>query len=219
MRMRAALGVFLFVGLIAAAMFAAAGRTDLPMFWAYLALLTGIMTLALAIADPDLMRERVKPGPGGKDRYIRVMMMPLLLAHYIVAGLDAGRYHWSGDFPRALQFAGLAGVAAAFSLVLWATRVNRFFSPVVRLQTDRGHHLITGGPYAFVRHPGYAGSFLWLLSSGLALGSWVSFLPAAAGAAVMLRRLLLEDKFLHEMLPGYPEYAGRVTSRVLPGVW
>jgi protein-S-isoprenylcysteine O-methyltransferase Ste14 len=219
MRLRAALGVFAFAGVIGAAMFLAAGRTNVPFFWAYLALLVAVMSLALAIADPDLLRERMKPGPGGKDRYIRVMMMPLLLAHYVVAGLDVGRYHWSQGFPRPLQFVGLAGVAAAFSLVLWATRVNRFFSPVVRLQTDRGHHLITGGPYAFVRHPGYAGSFLWLLSSGLALGSWMSFLPAAAGAAVMLRRLLIEDKFLHEMLPGYPAYARHVTARVLPGIW
>jgi protein-S-isoprenylcysteine O-methyltransferase Ste14 len=219
MKARAGLGVFLFVGVIGAAMFLAAGRSDLPFFWAYLGALIAVMTLALAVADPDLMKERMQPGPGGKDRYIRLKMVPLLLAHYIVAGLDAGRYHWSAGFPRPLQYAGLAGVVAAFSLVLWATRVNRFFSPVVRLQTDRGHHLITSGPYAFIRHPGYAGSFLWLLSSGLALGSWYSFLPAAGGAAVILYRLQLEDKFLHEMLPGYAEYAQRVRARVLPRVW
>lgn len=219
MRLQIALGVFLFTGGIGVAMLVAAGRTDLPFFWAYLGLLTAVMTLALAVADPDLLKERAKPGLGGKDRYIRLKMMPLLLAHYVVAGLDAGRYHWSAGFPRPLQYAGLAGVAAAFSLVLWATRVNRFFSPVVRLQTDRGHHLIDSGPYAFIRHPGYAGSFLWLVSSGLALGSWMSLIPAAGAAGVMLYRLLLEDKFLHEMLPGYPEYAQRVRSRVLPRVW
>ena len=219
MRVRAAVGVFLFVGLIGLAMFLAAGHTGLPFFWAYLGLLAAVMMLALALADPDLLRERVHPGPGGTDRYIRLKMVPLLLAHYVVAGLDAGRYQWSAGFPRPLQYLGLAGVAAAFSLVLWATRVNRFFSPVVRLQTDRGHHLITGGPYAYIRHPGYAGSFLWLLSSGLALGSWYSLIPAAGGAGVMLYRLQVEDRFLHEMLPGYPEYAQRVTARVLPGIW
>ena len=100
MRVRIALGVFLFTGGIGVAMFLAAGRTDLPFFWAYLGVLTAVMTLALAVADPDLLKERVQPGPGGKDRYIRLKMMPLLLAHYIVAGLDAGRCHWSAGFPR-----------------------------------------------------------------------------------------------------------------------
>ena len=114
---------------------------------------------------------------------------------------------------------GLIGFASGFGLAVWAMIVNRFFSAVIRLQADRGHHLITTGPYRFVRHPGYAGVLLGVLASPLALGSWLSGIPMLIVAALILRRRLMEDRFLHEQLKGYPAYAADVRYRVLPGVF
>jgi protein-S-isoprenylcysteine O-methyltransferase Ste14 len=99
---------------------------------------------------------------------------------------------------------------------MWAMVVNRFFSSVVRLQTDRGHHVIDSGPYRVVRHPGYAGIVASAPAGGIVIGSLWSLLPLAVMAVLLLRRLRMEDAFLHRELAGYPDYAKRVRYRLLP---
>jgi len=96
--------------------------------------------------------------------------------------------------------------------------VNPFFSPLVRLQTERGHHVIADGPYRFVRHPGYLGMLIALPSSALAIGSWVALIPAACFLFTLLRRVRTEEKFLHKHLPGYSDYANRVPGALIPRV-
>ena len=103
--------------------------------------------------------------------------------------------------------------------MIWAMRVNRFFSSVIRLQEDRGHQLVTDGPYRWMRHPGYTAGILLCLSSGIALGSWLSALPAVACIPLLLRRTVAEDRFLKENLKGYSAYADAVRYRLVPGVW
>jgi protein-S-isoprenylcysteine O-methyltransferase Ste14 len=127
---------------------------------------------------------------------------PLMLAHWIVAGLDAGRFHWSNSIPFTLQIGGLIGFAVSMGLAFWAMAVNPFFSPLVRIQTERGHRLITEGPYRCVRHPGYLGGIVGFLCSGLALGSWWSLLPMGLLDVLILRRTVLEDRFLRDKLEG-----------------
>ncbi len=121
--------------------------------------------------------------------------------------------------PLAVHAAGLIAYVLGMGLAMRALVVNRFFSPVIRIQVERGHRLITGGPYRFVRHPGYAGMLLSFLGSGLVLGSWWSFLPLIPALVLILRRTILEDRHLREHLEGYVGYAERVRSRLLPGVW
>ena len=98
-------------------------------------------------------------------------------------------------------------------------RVNRFYSSVVRVQTDRGHHPVVDGPYRFVRHPGYAATLVAVLSGGVALGSWLAMLPVLGFAVVFVRRTLVEDRLLQLELPGYAAYAQQVPSRLIPGVF
>jgi protein-S-isoprenylcysteine O-methyltransferase Ste14 len=98
-------------------------------------------------------------------------------------------------------------------------RANRFFSPVVRVQTERGHRVIDGGPYGSIRHPGYLGMIVSVMCSGLVLGSWLGFALAALYAALILRRVFFEDAFLKANLAGYPDYARRVPYRLIPGGW
>ena len=97
--------------------------------------------------------------------------------------------------------------------------VNRFFSPVVRIQTERGHHLITAGPYRYVRHPGYAGLLVGMPCSALALGSWLSGIPLLLICLFTIRRAVVEDRFLLENLDGYEAYAQTVPYRLVPCVW
>jgi protein-S-isoprenylcysteine O-methyltransferase Ste14 len=97
--------------------------------------------------------------------------------------------------------------------------VNRFFSSVVRIQSDRGHQLVTGGPYGWIRHPGYLAALLQGISSGIALGSWVSMIPVVGMLPLLFVRTVREDRFLRGNLPGYLEYAQRVRYRMLPGIW
>jgi len=105
--------------------------------------------------DPSLRRERLKPGPGGIDRNMRWVALPFIVGQLVFAGLDVGRLHWSDSIPAWLRCVGLVGLAGSYGLLIWTMKVNLFFSPVVRIQHDRGHQLVTRGPYRFVRHPGY----------------------------------------------------------------
>src|SRR4029077_19937527 len=133
--------------------------------------------------------------------------------------LMSADFHWSDSVPSALQIAGLAIFASALALIFWAMRTNRFFSSVIRLQEDRGHELVTDGPYRWVRHPGYIAGFGFCLSSGIALGSWLSLVPAVACVPLLLRRTVAEDRFLKSNLKGYSAYADAVRYRWVPGIW
>jgi protein-S-isoprenylcysteine O-methyltransferase Ste14 len=213
-----AVRIFMFMLLPAVTLFASAGRLDVPFFWAYVGMMAAAAVAVLVFIDRELLRERLNPGPGGTDRNFRWLAMPILIGIWVVAGLDVGRYHWSDSVPIWLQFAGLALLVASFSLSLWAMRVNRFFSPVVRIQEERGHHLVTGGPYAWVRHPGYFAAILHALGV-LSLGSWWAMGVMAVVPLLIGRRLIVEDRYLRERLAGYADYAARVRYRLIPGIW
>lgn len=199
--------------------FGAAGTVRLPWVWALAAVHTVLMALAAPRMDPTLGRERLRPGAGARDAVVKRILSVLVLGHLVVAGLDVGRFHWSGPVSVPLRVAALVVFTLGLSLSLWAMVVNRFFSSVVRLQADRGHHVITDGPYRLVRHPGYSGLFASAVAGGIVIGSWWSLLPLAVMAVVLARRVVMEDAFLHRELSGYPEYADGVRYKLLPGVW
>jgi protein-S-isoprenylcysteine O-methyltransferase Ste14 len=217
-RLRAALWALLLPAVVGGIIFASAGRWDLPWVWAVLAVLAVFYLALLALADQGMVRERVAPGPGNEDRLTSPLGGILLIAHWILAGLDVGRFQWS-LVPWPLQAAGLAGYVAAMAILFWAMRTNPFYSSVVRVQTDRGHQTVAIGPYRWVRHPGYAATLLGMLTGGIALGSWLAILPLLGFAALFIRRTLLEDRLLARELAGYAEYAGRVRYRLVMGVF
>ena len=214
---------YLKVGLLlvaaAAALFAAAGTVAIPGFWAYLAILAAVMIVSFAALDPDLLRERMRPGGKKPPLALRIFSLVLFM-HWIVAGLDRGRFHWSDNVPVWLQGVCLFMVAAGYALALWAMRVNRFFSSVIRIQTDRGQYVVTTGPYAFVRHPGYTAGILIIVASGPALGSWLAAtFVVIFSLPFLLHRAITEDRILQVDLAGYSHYAARVRWRLLPGIW
>ena len=209
----------IFLILAAVALFAAAGTIAILGFWLYLAILAAIIVASLLSLDPGLLRERMRPGGQRPPLALRLFTIVMFL-HWIVAGLDRGRFHWSDGVPSWIQAIGLIALAAGYVLCFWAMAVNRFFSSVVRIQSDRGQHVVASGPYAYVRHPGYLAGIVIILASGLALGSWLAaLLVIVSSLPFLLYRAITEDRVLQAELPGYADYARRVRWRLVPGIW
>jgi protein-S-isoprenylcysteine O-methyltransferase Ste14 len=203
----------------ALALFASAGTLAIPAFWIYLAIMAAVFIASLTMLDQELLQERMHPGGQAPPLGLKVFTI-VLLVHFIIAGLDRGRLHFSDTVPPWLQGVALAVLAATYVLVLWAMRVNRFFSSVVRIQSDRGHFVVTTGPYAVIRHPGYLAGILVIVASGIALGSWLAAaLLIVTSLPFLLYRAITEDRVLLAQLPGYREYAARVHWRLIPGLW
>jgi protein-S-isoprenylcysteine O-methyltransferase Ste14 len=217
-RAKASLQSAVFLILLAAALFVPAGRFDIPEFWAYLAIIAVVSFVSLAVLDPGLMAERMRPGGQRVGR--RFLPLTVIMAlHWIVAGLDRGRLHLGDGIPPAWRIAGLVGFAAAWALFTWSMQVNRYFSSIPRIQAERGHRVITAGPYRVVRHPGYTGALLAALASPLALGSWLSAFIVPVALVALVRRIRAEEALLMRELPGYADYARKVRWRLVPGLW
>lgn len=219
-------GGLVFVGIILVIAFAAAGRLDWPNGQLYGLLQVGCFLLMAAILipiDPDLLLERSQIKDNAKKWdlvVVRVMNISANLITPLVAGLGV-RFGWSAASPMPGWFTVAAAVMMVVSMLfqIWAMASNTFFSPVVRIQNDRGHTVSKGGPYRYVRHPGYLGMFFYFLSVPLLLGSWWALIPAGISLAALVLRTGLEDRTLQAELKGYPEYSGQVRYRLFPGVW
>jgi protein-S-isoprenylcysteine O-methyltransferase Ste14 len=204
-------------------LFVPAGRLDWPAAW-ILSLLYGLLLLVYAVwgtlKAPDLLKERSQVAENVKvwDKVIMAIYTVLLLATLVLAGLDVGRARWS-QMPVAWQVLGLVGVVLSAALIFWTIFTNAYLGRMVRIQEDRGHQVVTGGPYRYVRHPMYAGIIVLFPCMTLFLGSWWALAPASLIAILMVIRTALEDRTLQAELPGYGEYAQRVRYRLLPGVW
>jgi len=210
--------------LTAAILFGSSGRLDWVMGWVLVgvyAVWIGALALILIPANPELLAERTRPQEGTK-RWDMVLLSIIGVAEmvkYIVAGLDL-RWGWSPQIPLALQLAGVVVAVLAYDVLLvWSMASNPFFSQTVRIQKERGHTVATGGPYRYLRHPGYVGGILFQIATPLILGSLWAFIPSGLAALLILIRTALEDRTLLEELDGYEEYAVRVRYRLLPGVW
>jgi protein-S-isoprenylcysteine O-methyltransferase Ste14 len=210
--------VLLMMLVCAAILFGPAGRLDIIEFWVWLAVMTALCLTAVLVVDPDLVRERARPGgkPPPKIYWLVTLYLVLALA---MAGLDRGRFHWSDSVPAWLRGVSMLLFAGAWVPFIWAMRVNRFFSSAVRIQRERGQHVITDGPYRLVRHPGYTSAFVVALTCGIALGSWLAAVLCWLCVPMLVWRTLIEERMLRAELPGYTEYAARVKWRLLPGIW
>ena len=194
--------------------------------WLYSALIitAGIAPRILAEKrHPGLLAERGKFGKAQGIKSWDKVLAPLMALSmtfplYIVAGLDH-RFGWSPVFPVGLHILGFLLIGLGYAFAGWALVENRFFSSVVRIQTDRGHAVCDSGPYRIVRHPGYAGNVLALPGIVLALGSVWTIIPGIAALIITLTRTALEDKTLKEELQGYKSYASRVRFRLIPGIY
>jgi len=201
-----------------------AGTVSWVWGWIYLALIgavIGFYSRTLLTLHPDLIEELQRPPAGAKawDRpLVAIVGVVGPVALLVFAGLDR-RLGLSPPVATGWHVAGLAMVAAGGAITNWAIVHNRFFSGLVRIQHDRGHVVVSSGPYATVRHPGYSGAILHTPGTALALGSWWSLAIAVPLVVTICFRTALEDRTLRAELEGYEEYARRVRFRPLPGLW
>jgi protein-S-isoprenylcysteine O-methyltransferase Ste14 len=217
-RQQASVQSLVFVIMLAATLFGTAGRFDIIEFWVYIVIVAAVSALSLAILDPDLMQERMRPG-GCRVGWHFLPLIVLIFVHLAVAGLDRGHLHISDVVPAGVEAVALVLFAFAWIVLVWAMYVNRFFSSIPRIQSERGHTVISTGPYQFVRHPGYTAGLLAAVTSGIALGSWISTFIAPIALALLVWRTMVEDRMLQRDLPGYDRYAARVPYRLVPGIW
>lgn len=206
-----------------AVLLVSAGRLSYWPAWAYVAA-SLLMSIAMRVVlrdNPELLAERGRPQPDAKpwDKKLLALGFLLTLAMLVVAGLDAGRFHWRPALGWPFFVAGLALDLVGTSLFLRALKENRYFSAVVRIQRERGHAVCSTGPYRVVRHPGAAGMIVGTLGLPLLLTSAWSALPALLFVAVMILRTHWEDTVLTEELVGYRSYREATRYRLVPGLW
>ncbi len=205
------------------ALFWSAGRIDWWPAWAAVAVMLAWMTATAIVIfrlNPGLLVERMGSRKGTK-RWDTVIMGSLgltQLVRYIIAGLDQ-RYGWTEGFPLAIQIAALIICVAGYALFVWATASNPFFSQFFRIQTERGHVLITSGPYRYIRHPAYIGGILYELAVPILLASWGALMVSGLSTSLLVLRTALEDRTLQIELAGYMDYTHRVRYRLIPSIW
>jgi protein-S-isoprenylcysteine O-methyltransferase Ste14 len=193
--------------------------------WVYA--LSGILNFAIsrvlaARRHPDLIAERARYMQHENAKAWDKLLAPFLglggILMMLVAGLDA-LFGWPPTYSLPLKILSLVIILAGYALGSYALIENRFFSGMVRLQTDRGHQVVSSGPYRWMRHPGYAGALLTYLATPLFLDSGWAFLPTVFTMILFVIRTALEDRFLQDELEGYRDYVKRVRYRLLPGIW
>jgi len=169
--------------------------------------------------DPQLLERRVRAGPGAekekRQQLIQALAAAAFIATILVPSLDR-RFGWSA-VPIPLEITGDVLVAAGFLLVFFVFRENTYTAATI--EVSAGQSVVSSGPYAFVRHPMYAGALVFLFGTPLALGSWWGLFTFVPMAAVIVWRLLAEEDSLAKSLPGYTEYCRQVRYRLIPGVW
>ena len=215
----------IFVVALGALLFASAGTLHWPAAWVFLAVsatLGPACGLWLAKTDPALLAERLRPtfqvGSSSTTSAAVMLIFVLAILIWLVAiGLD--RRAQASHVPLVLQALGLALYLLSTAFIMWVFRENSFAAPVVKVQAARHHHVISSGPYAFVRHPMYSGIMLFFAGVPLLLGSWWGVAIAPVFAVLFAIRARIEERALVEGLPGYADYAARVRYRLVPGLW
>jgi protein-S-isoprenylcysteine O-methyltransferase Ste14 len=209
--------------ILAVLLFVPAARVTWARGWLFLLIFTALMGAGIIYfrrANPEMftVRSRVHPGTKRWDKVIVGLLFLAILTIPPVAGLDDGRFHWSRMSWLVVSL-GYFLFVAGMVLMAWAETVNPFFEPGVRIQTERGHHVIDTGPYAVIRHPGYFAAIFLLAGVALSLGSWWALIPAGFASLLLVLRTVWEDRTLRAELTGYAAYAQRVRFRLTPGVW
>jgi protein-S-isoprenylcysteine O-methyltransferase Ste14 len=171
--------------------------------------------------DPALLAERMRPtfqaDQPAADKKFMLIFMAALPIWLVAIGLDR-RVHGL-DVPLVLQVLGLAMYLLSTAFIMWVFRENSFAAPVVKIQAERHHRVVSSGPYAFVRHPMYSGIMLFFVGVPLLLGSWWGVAMAPLFAVLFGIRARIEERALVEGLPGYADYTARVRYRLVPGLW
>jgi protein-S-isoprenylcysteine O-methyltransferase Ste14 len=214
-----------YVGVLLYASFIFLGAWKL-MYWqgllyVVIALIGTTLSNALVPRGSDITVERASNVAAGQtwDKRILGAIFLVSVVTFVIAGLDSGRFGWSGPVPLGVTTAGVVLMLSGQIIFAVAKRQNAFFSSTVRIQNERGHHVCDTGLYRYVRHPGYLGMLISLLAFPLLINSYWAFVPTVFGAVLLLIRTVIEDRVLTEQLPGYRDYVARTRWRLIPAVF
>ena len=207
---------------ISSILFISAGTLTIKRFWIFI-----IINFSYSIAEiilliknnPALINRRGKPVKSdtiGWDKYLMRMYVLSVFILPAVIGLDYGRFQRC-ILSKYYMIPGYLIYTSGILIITWSMLVNPFFERTVRIQKDRNHKVITNGPYKFIRHPGYLGSILWILSIPFILGSLFGFIPATLSILILIIRTYMEDNTLKSQLTGYKEYCNKVRYRIFTG--
>jgi protein-S-isoprenylcysteine O-methyltransferase Ste14 len=208
--------------ILALALFLPAGTVFWPQGWIYIIIMIIFSTTLLTYLtkkDPDLLKARAKvKAEKVWDKIIGIVSIPCFLALYIIPGFDAVKFKWS-SLPIFINIIGFIGMVLAAILFILVLKENAYLSRVVEIQKERGHKVITTGPYRIVRHPMYISVIILYFCHCLALGSLYALIPYIGVIIIIIVRTHFEDKMLHEELEGYKEYAQKTKYKLIPGIW
>jgi len=211
--------------LMAVLLFWPAGNWLWPQGWAFLAIfILGSILFCTWLwrRDPALLVSRLQPvvqqGQAGWDKLFMACAVIVWNLWLVLMALDAQRWRFS-EMPVWLNAIGGALIASGFAATMPVFAANSFAAPVVRIQQERGHHLIDTGPYAIVRHPMYASALLYIIGVPLLLGSWIGLAVVPLMLIGLAPRAVREEELLKRELPGYADYMTRVRWRMIPHIW
>lgn len=201
-------------------LFISAGKLAWLWAWIYVGISLLILIVNSFSIPKDVIAERGKKKINVKkwDKIITTLNIVPAIGIIVVSGIDF-RFNWSQELSIIIHIVGILLMIFGNALFTWSMISNKYFSTLVRIQVDRNHTVSTGGPYSFVRHPGYVGYNLFNFATPLILGSLWALIPAGISLILLVIRTGLEDRTLKKELNGYKEYAKRVKYRLVPGIW
>ena len=207
------------VVLLGTLLFWPAGTMAYPQGW----LLMGILFIPMFLAglvmmamNPDLLRSRLNAKEKRGEQSLVVKLSGLMfLTGFILAGLSF-RFGW-WMLPQWVSILGAVLFLTSYALYAEVLRENTWLSRTIEVQ--EGQTVVSTGLYGIVRHPMYAATLVLFLSMPLVLGSMWCLLVFLAYPVIISKRLLDEERFLAEELPGYGEYMQKVKWRLVPFVW
>ena len=223
---RQLIGILGYVALFALFLFVPAGTLHWRAAWILLAVLTFARVLSAArlwMVQRELAMERIKlpiqRGQIAADRPLVLGYMATFAAVVGFASLDLWHLRLLPVLAPSVRVLGLAIFILGWWIAYLALSANAYAVTVVRFQEERGHQVAEGGLYRHVRHPMYAGLVLIMVGLCMWLGSTAALIATLVPTALLVVRILFEERMLRAKLAGYDEYAGRVRWRLVPGVW
>jgi protein-S-isoprenylcysteine O-methyltransferase Ste14 len=212
------LGMIAFIAVI----FGAAGTFHYWQGWLFLAVFSAstiAFTIYLALYDKPLLERRLAAGPQHEKERPQKIIVSLILIEFfaliILPALDR-RYGWSPVAPG-VTIASDVLIVLSFLFIFRVLRVNSYAASNIRV--EKSQTVIDTGPYAYVRHPMYAGAIWLLFGMPLALGAWWWTLLIIPCLVVLAWRVLDEETILRRDLRGYTEYSYKVRYRLIPYIW
>jgi protein-S-isoprenylcysteine O-methyltransferase Ste14 len=206
------------------ALFGSAGQLTWNRGWICTVLYLGGMNASRAVLkklNPGLLEQRergIRKDTKPFDKIFLRLLLSFTIVLPVIAGLDAVRFSWA-PMPFWTTYPGIGLIAVSAILITWVMIKNSHAESSVRIQEDRGHTVISSGPYRFVRHPMYVGLIMLYASMALILGSMWALAVAALITILLLWRTALEERALRRELPGYEEYTAVTRYRLMPGIW